>query len=209
MERLLRTRGDWRKTVRNRTHTVLGFLLVALTACAPALAGVQPAGEPRGDLESPTPEVVAPIEVPYDFDIYLYQGERHLGAQELKFSEVFAQNKPVVLNLWAGLCPTCRLELPLLQEAYVKYGDQVLFVGVDIGPFTGLGTQSDGRALLAELFVSFPAGGTAESEIMREYQVLGVPETLLFSADGELVDRFTALVNKKRLEQKIEALIDR
>jgi thiol-disulfide isomerase/thioredoxin len=75
----------------------------------------------------------------FDFDIDLYQGEQELGARELKFSQVFAPGKPVVLNLWAGLCPTCRFKLPLLQEAYAKREQEVVFLGVDIGPFTGLG----------------------------------------------------------------------
>ena len=124
-----------------------------------------------------------------------------------KFSEVFAQGKPVVLNLWAGACPKCRSELPLLQEAYARYEQEVVFLGVDIGPVTGLGFEMDGRALLAELDITFPVGGTPDSAIMREYQVLGVPETLFFSADGELVDRFSGLLNEKRLEQYIQALL--
>jgi thiol-disulfide isomerase/thioredoxin len=157
--------------------------------------------------ELPPVPTVVDTDVTYDFDINLYQGEQELGARELKFSEVFAQGKPVVLNLWAGLCPTCRFELPLLQEAYAKYEQEVVFLGVDIGPFTGLGSGPDGRALLAELGVTFPAGGTPESAIMREYQVFGVPETLFFSADGELVDRFGGLLNEKQLEQNIQALL--
>ena len=147
------------------------------------------------------------IDVTYDFTIRLYQGETELGAQELKFSEVFAPGKPVILNLWAGLCPTCRFELPVLQAAYQEHGERILFVGIDIGPFTGLGLEADGRALLADLMVSFPAGSTPESAIMREYKVLGVPETLFFSADGKLVDRFSGLLNEKRLEQNIQALL--
>jgi thiol-disulfide isomerase/thioredoxin len=150
---------------------------------------------------------VTDVDVAYDFDIGLYQGERELGAQELLLSEVFAQGRPVVLILWAGLCPTCRFELPMVQEAYEKHGDEVLFFGVDIGPFTGLGFEPEGRALLDELGVTFPAGSTPDSDIMREYEVFGVPETLFFSADGELVDRFGGLLPEDKLEQNIQALL--
>jgi thiol:disulfide interchange protein len=44
---------------------------------------------------------------------------------------------------------------------------------------------------------------------MREYRVFGVPETLFFSADGELIDRFGGLLNKKRLEQNIQVLLSK
>jgi cytochrome c biogenesis protein CcmG/thiol:disulfide interchange protein DsbE len=157
--------------------------------------------------EPPPPPVAAGAEVTYDFEISLYHGEQELGAPELTFSEVFDRGKPVVLSLYAGLCPICRRELPLLQEAYVRYGQDVLFVGVDIGPFTGLGQERDARALLAELHIGFPAGGTPDGAIMHEYQVLGMPELLLFSADGDLVDRFSGHVNVQRLERNIEALL--
>jgi thiol-disulfide isomerase/thioredoxin len=156
---------------------------------------------------SPVTPTANDLEIGYDFEIALYQGERELGAQVLMFSEVFAHGKPVVLNLWAGLCPTCRFELPLLEEAYAEYGGEAIFLGVDIGPFTGLGFEAEGRDLLAELNITFPAGGTPESAIMREYQVLGVPETLFFSADGKLVDRFGGLLTEKRLEQSMQELL--
>ena len=143
----------------------------------------------------------------YDFGISLYQGEEELGSSELQFSEVFAIGHPVVLNPWAGLCPTCRAELPELQEVYDKFGDQVVFLGVDIGPFTGLGREPEGRALLAELGITFPAGGTQDNAILREYRVLGVPEVLFFSANGELVDRFGGLLTAQQFAQRITALI--
>ena len=73
-----------------------------------------------------------------DFEVTLYQGTEALGGSSVAFSEVLAEGKPVVLNFWAGLCPICRNELPDLQEAYETYGDRVLFVGVDVGPFVGL-----------------------------------------------------------------------
>jgi thiol-disulfide isomerase/thioredoxin len=165
--------------------------------------------EPVSAAPQPPPAPTAiKVDVAYDFPIGLYQGERELGAQELEFSEVFAQGKPVILILWAGLCPTCRFELPLVQETYARYGEQVLFVGVDIGPFTGLGFEPEGRALLKELEVTFPAGSTPDSDITREYEVFGVPETLFFSADGKLVERFGGLVNETKLEQTIQALLD-
>ena len=99
-----------------------------------------------------------PTELPSDFEIAVYQGEDVLGGQSVKFSEVLGQGKPVVLSLWAGLCPICRVEMPKLQKAYPQYRDRVLLVGIDIGPFVGLGTKEDGLALLNELGITYPTG---------------------------------------------------
>jgi thiol-disulfide isomerase/thioredoxin len=150
----------------------------------------------------------ANVAVDLDFVVSLYQGEEELGGQVVRFSRVFEQGKPVVLVMWAGLCPICRVDLPLMQEAYRKYGDDVVFLGVDIGPYTGLGFEAEGRALLTELGITFPAGSTEESAILQEYRIFGVPETLLFAPDGEVSDRWSGLVHEKQLKKAVDALLE-
>jgi thiol-disulfide isomerase/thioredoxin len=150
----------------------------------------------------------ASVEVGYDFEIGLYQDGDGLVGEQIQFSDLFSQGKPVLINLYAGLCPICRFELPKTQELYDRYGDDVVFLGVDIGPFTGLGGENEGRALLADLGISFPAGNTPDAAIMREYRVVGVPEILLFSSDGEIVDRWSGIPADARLEEHITSLLD-
>ena len=110
--------------------------------------------------------------LPADISIMVYQGSEELGGEEVNLSEVLARGKPVVLNMWAGLCPVCRLEMAHLEEAYAAYGGQVVILGLDIGPFIGLGDRDDALALLAELDVSYPAGTTDDAAIVKSYQVL-------------------------------------
>jgi thiol-disulfide isomerase/thioredoxin len=143
-----------------------------------------------------------------DFEINLYQGEDVLGGPSVKFSDVLAQGKPVVLNIWAGLCPICRNELPGLQHAYESYGDQVLFIGVDVGPFVGLGSREDGRALLDELGITYPAGSTPDPQILRDYDVLGTPTTHFVTPSGESIQRRTGPMSEDQLHENIEALIE-
>ena len=143
-----------------------------------------------------------------DFEIVVYQGEDELGGGAALFSEVLAQGRPVVLNMWAGLCPICRAELPGLQQAYEKHGDRVLVLGVDVGPFIGLGSQSDGRALLDELGITFPAGTTPDVKIMRDYKVLGTPATYFLKPNGEIIQQRNGLLGESQLNGFIEALIE-
>ena len=150
----------------------------------------------------------AASELPADFEISLYQGEDVLGGQVVKFSELFAQGKPVVLSVWAGLCPVCRVEMPDLQEAHTEYGDRVLIVGIDVGPFVGLGSQEDGWALLDDLDITYPAGTTPDSTILREYRVLGTPATYFFTPSGRVTDQWNGLLNGAQLHNKIEELLE-
>jgi len=143
-----------------------------------------------------------------DFEINLYQGEDLLGGSSVMFSDVLAQGKPVVLNMWAGLCPICRNELPELQDAYETYGDEVLFLGVDVGPFVGLGSREDGRALLNELEITYPAGSTPDREIMRDYDVLGTPTTHFITPSGESIERLTGVLGEEQLRETIKELMD-
>ena len=157
----------------------------------------------------PTP-VAPPTDtgVDFSFSIDLYQGQEELGGKRIEFSQAFASGKPVVLVMWAGLCPTCRFELPSMQRAYLEHRDVVTFLGIDIGPFTGLGSSGDGIALLDELDITFPAGSTTERAIMQEYWILGVPETLVFAPGGELVDHWTGFRSEEHLAEFLDALVD-
>ena len=101
-----------------------------------------------------------------DFQFTLYQGEEALGATELSLSGL--RGKPLVLNFWGALCAFCRLEMPDFQEFYTEYGDRVTLFGLDVGPFTRFGSRQDGRNLLEELDITYPAGSTTDAKAVRK-----------------------------------------
>ncbi len=142
-----------------------------------------------------------------DFEIVVYTGAGAIGGDQVQFSEVLSLGKPVLLEFWAGLCPTCRRALPETQEAYRRYGDQVTFVGLDIGRYAGLGNEDDARALYADLSLSFPVGSITDPDVLRTYRVTGIPTTLYFTADGELFDRGGGIVGVETHIEKLDALI--
>ncbi|MCP4537904.1 MAG: DUF3179 domain-containing protein [Chloroflexi bacterium] len=156
---------------------------------------------------SPVVPEAANVDLDSDIEIIVYQGENILGGPSVKLSEVLAQGKPVVLNMWAGLCPICRAEMPGLQRAYEKYEESVLIVGVDIGPFVGLGSEVDAKMLLFELGITFPAGTTSDVAVLRDYQILGTPTTLFFQSDGELVHRWSGRLTESQLDEAIRTLL--
>ena len=172
---------------------LVAIAIVVLTACGSV--------DPTQSLETTSGEGGA------DFEITVYQGEDVLGGSTVRLSEVLAQDRPVVLNMWAGLCPVCRVEMPVLQEAHVEYGDRVLVLGIDLGPFTGLGSEEDARALIAELGITFPAGNTLDASVLQKYQVVGVPTAYFITPDGEIVRRWSGALTEEQLGGYIDALI--
>ena len=142
-----------------------------------------------------------------DFPIIVSQGQDALGGEQVAMASLVGE-KPVVMNFWAAECPPCRAELPEFQKFYGEYRDEVLVLGIDLGQFTGQGSPEQGRELLAELGVSFPAGYTEDSEILPKYQVLGLPTTVFINADGSIHNKWTGALNEETLIEKAEEMLD-
>ena len=142
-----------------------------------------------------------------DFTINMYQGENGLSSSKIRFSNVVGQGKPVVLNFWAGLCPPCKVEMPHLQDFHDQHMERVLIIGVDVGPFVGLGSIEDGKALLKEMGLTYPVGTTFEREVIFDYQVKGLPSTYFFTSDGKLFRTWRGLLDRDTLYRIVAELM--
>ncbi|MCH7688935.1 MAG: TlpA family protein disulfide reductase, partial [Planctomycetes bacterium] len=139
-----------------------------------------------------------------NFEISLYQGADTLGASELKFEDVLSLGKPVVLNFWAGDCPPCRAEMPAFQRVYERQQDDVIFLGLDVGVFTGLGTRESALRLLNELGITYPAGAPPSRTSVVRYSVVSMPTTVFFDASGQILDRIDGAMSEFRLATEDE-----
>jgi cytochrome c biogenesis protein CcmG/thiol:disulfide interchange protein DsbE len=143
-----------------------------------------------------------------NFPIIAYpQAIAELGPDQLEFTELLGTGKPVVLNFWAGQCPPCRAEMPAFQSVYDTYSDDFLLVGVDIGPFIGLGTRQSAIDLLAELEVTYPTAYSVDARAMQDFNVLGMPTTVFYDGDGVEVNRHTGLLTEQALEENVRDLV--
>lgn len=142
-----------------------------------------------------------------DFRITAYQGQDVLGGEEVPFSKLLFRAKPVVLNFWAGACPPCRAEMPDFEQVHQQYKDRVVLFGLDVGPFVGLGSREDGKKLIGELGVTYPMGTTFDAEVVREYNILGMPTTIFIKPNGKIVKKWTGLMNKSKMTELFEELL--
>lgn len=141
------------------------------------------------------------------FPIVAYQGADVLGAVELDFSEVLASGTPVVLNFWAGQCPPCRAEMPAFQRVHDAHAGEFLLVGVDIGPFLGLGSHESAQELLAELGITYPAAYAVDARSVRDHNVLGMPSTIFLDGSGVEVGRHTGLLTEQAFDARVRELL--
>ncbi len=139
-----------------------------------------------------------------DFSLVAYQGEAELGGKQSKFSKVFEQGKPVVLNFWAGNCPSCSVEMPGFQKVSSEFSGKVIFVGLDVGPFTGLGTHDDAVTLARQLGIRYPLAYAVDASPLEIYKVQGMPTTIFLDAKGQVVARVTGILSDGQLRHEIQ-----
>ena len=142
-----------------------------------------------------------------DLTVSMFQGQDVVGGEKVTLSGLIG-GRPIVLNFWAGLCPPCRAEMPDLQEFNEDFQDRALLLGVDLGQVTGLGNTDDAQKLLSDLAITYPAGFTSDSDVIRNYQVLGMPTTIFIDREGRIFNRWTGALNKNVLIEKTQEMLD-
>ena len=185
----------------------IGIYFGMVLALALLLAACGGAGPENGDATGNGDPVQTSGPPAADFEIALYTGAELIGGQETRFSALQGLGRPVVLNMWAGLCPPCRLEMPDFQEVSDAYGDQVLVFGLDVGPFANLGSSEEGQALVEELGITYPTGTTGDAAVVQEYELLGMPTTYFITSEGEILRRWTGLLTADKLSELVDELL--
>jgi len=191
-----RTQGGRRAAPWWRWLVLTAVSLLAITIVLQSRV-FGPAAAPAGG-----PAILAP-----DFELTLYQGADVLGGEQLNFSDLFTQRKPVVLNFWAGLCPPCRAEMPGFDSVYSELSDQFVLIGIDIGPFVGLGSRDEGRNLLRDLGLTYPAETTFATTVLADYRVRGMPTTVFLTAAGEIIQTQAGLMSEAAFRTAVQDLV--
>ena len=143
-----------------------------------------------------------------DFDLYLYSGADEIGADVMNFEDFMASEyRPVVLNFWAGACPPCRAEMPILENAWREYSEEVMFIGVDIGPYVGLGSYFQGKSLVNEFGITYVTGNTGNRQVVTDWRLTSMPSTFFIEPDGRIHNFVIGSISSSRLSTKIQELI--
>lgn len=186
--------------MRRSVLVIAGAVIVAVAAVGYAVL------RPRPQPAAPVP--TAQLRPAPDIEIVMYQGADEVGGSPVALSSLWERTqRPVVLNFWAGLCPPCRAEMPDFQRLYSERRGEITLIGVDIGPFIGLGSREDGRALLREVGVTYPAGTTLDARTVRNYEILGMPTTVFITADGRIWRKHAGLLTRGQMVALVDELL--
>jgi thiol-disulfide isomerase/thioredoxin len=91
---------------------------------------------------------------------------------------------PVLLNVWATWCESCREEmadLAALEKKYAPEHVKVIAVSVDNGDGARVKRFAESEKL------PFAVAHDPAGEVQKKFQAVGVPETYLVSGDGRML----------------------
>lgn len=112
-------------------------------------------------------------------------------------------DRPVLVNLWVSWCAPCQEEMPLLQEAYERDGDDRMgFVGVNTED-----TPSAAASLLGDHDVTYAHVVDREQQLLTELGAPGLPGTLAVTAGGRILDRHIGQTSPERLAEPVSLLV--
>lgn len=113
------------------------------------------------------------------------QANQLIGQKKSDFDARMAQLRgyPVVVNKWASWCAPCRGEFPVFQQAGVRLGKRVAFLGLD-----GNDPDSSARKFLKQFPVTYPSYRDPDEKIGPSIQAgVAYPTTVFFDRTGKLV----------------------
>ena len=94
------------------------------------------------------------------------------------YQEILAQEKLVVIDVWATWCGPCQRLSPIIAQVAEEYGDKAV-----VGKYNAENNE----------------------ELLEKYGVRNIP-TILFIKNGEVLQRLTGVVNATKIKETIDQL---
>ena len=173
---------------------------LTLTPTASAISGILLANDSDriptvNSMATPHPGTMRSESTGAELELMLFDGGF------LRLSDL--NGNPVVLNFWASWCPPCRWEMPSFERIWREYQDRgIVFVGVAVSD-----SEPDARAFAEKIGVTYPLGLDETGKWAREYEVLGLPTTVLIDAQGNQSRRIANPANDAVLRLFLNGLL--
>jgi cytochrome c biogenesis protein CcmG, thiol:disulfide interchange protein DsbE len=159
-------------------------LALVISVCAVLVAGC--GSHPKSAAPSKAAEEKALAGSPPALASIHKEGSQLVGGGTDAFKQRLAtlRGHGVVVNKWAAWCGPCRQEFPVFQQASVKFGKNVAFLGVDSNDNNG-----DAKTFLKQFPVSYPSYSDPNLKIAETMNAVGAfPTTVIYDSQGKIAN---------------------
>jgi thiol-disulfide isomerase/thioredoxin len=153
------------------------------------------------DTEDPTSEGTEtedPVDLAPDFTVYDENGA------EVKLSDYYG--RPIVVNFWATWCSPCKREMPAFDSMYEKYGEDVVFLMVNLTDGYQDTVKRAGDFVLQNGY-SFPILFDIGCSAADAYGVYSIPRSLFIDPRGEISHSHTGTMSEGQIEKYIKEIL--
>jgi len=106
---------------------------------------------------------------------------------------------PAVINLWGTWCAPCRTEIPAFEEVHQARGDEVRFVGINIGD-----DPAKALAFLDDVGATYDQFSDETGDVSTELRATSMPLTAVIDADGVVTTRHLGPLDQDGLNEAID-----
>ena len=112
-------------------------------------------------------------------------------------------DRPTLIVFWASHCPSCKVELPVLQRVAAEYKGRIEVVTV-------ADDEPEALALAAaRLKLTLPVLVDATGRVSKQFDVYTIPYNVLLGADRKVITDFVGPADEKRLKAWFDAALER
>lgn len=110
--------------------------------------------------------------------------------------------RPIVLNFWATWCGPCKQEHPVLEWAYQRWSNDVVFLAVVFED-----SEENTIKFLRQNGGSWPQLFDLKSTVAVDYGVAGVPETYFINRQGIIVGKYPYPIDPRTMTARVEEIL--
>ena len=121
------------------------------------------------------------------------------------FTETNTRGKYLVVNFWATWCTPCLKEIPAFVKFYNENFDHVEILGLDFEP-VNLAAINE---FIERFNINYPLvlyNNNNDSEYLKFGEIFGMPTTLIYSPEGELLQTFMGEITIEDLDKFISPI---
>lgn len=119
-----------------------------------------------------------------------------VGGEAIQLSDL---DGPAVVNLWATWCAPCRAEIPDFEEVHQVRGDEVTFVGINVGEDPTVAAE-----FIEEVGASYQQFADLDGDVSIELRATSMPVTVVIDGDGFVTTRHLGPLDQDGLNEAID-----